>query len=74
MPNPIKPHYSGKLSVDFWKRVNALPEPVRGLVYLAGCALQEHEGRVLQMLKEAEEMQATNVAVATIGTYKATWP
>ena len=38
-----------------WARVEALnSEPVHSLLYIAFCALQDHENRVLQMLFEAE--------------------
>lgn len=48
--------YSGPESEGFWDRVHAIKNPTtRGLVYLAGCALQDHEGRVFQMLDQAEE-------------------
>ena len=47
-------HYSGPQSEALWRRVNALPEAQRTLLYLAGCALQDHEGRFWQMLLQAE--------------------
>ena len=55
MANRMRARYYGVLSIPFWKRVNALPEGVRDLVYLAGCGLQDHEERVLQMLALAEQ-------------------
>lgn len=45
--------YSGPKSVKFWTRVNSIkPESKRSLIYIAACALQDHEGRVFQMLRE----------------------
>ena len=50
-----KMHYSGVASKGFWDRVWEHKEDERfGLMYIAGCALQEHEARVLQMLAELE--------------------
>ena len=50
-----KRHYSGDGSKWFWDRVNKHKKDKRfGLMYIAGCALQEHEARVLQMLSELE--------------------
>lgn len=51
----MKPKYSGPKSLKFWARVNALTDPEHTLVYMAGCALQDHEGRVLRMLQVAEQ-------------------
>ena len=48
-------HYSGDLSKEFWAEVNALRDPLHAMVYLAGCALQDHELRVLKMLAEAKK-------------------
>ncbi len=48
--------YSGKASEGFWKRIaNIKNRRAHDLVYMAGCALQEHEERVLQMLAEAKK-------------------
>ena len=48
--------YSGKASEGFWKRVASIKNRrAHALVYLAGCALQEHEQRVLEMLAEAQK-------------------
>jgi hypothetical protein len=52
----MKPRYSGNKSVKFWARIADLPEPVRWVVYRAGCALQTHEEHVLAMLLEAEAL------------------
>jgi hypothetical protein len=44
-----------------WARVEALKsEPVHSLLYIALCALQDHENRVLQMLFEAETSEKRN--------------
>ena len=52
----LKPKYSGPLSRKFWDRVKAIkPEKLHMAIYTAGCALQDHEGRVLQMLEDAEK-------------------
>lgn len=48
--------YSGKASKAFWERIAAIKtKRAHDLVYIAGCALQDHENRVLQMLKRAEK-------------------
>ena len=52
----MKPKYSGPASRKFWDHINAIkPEKLHSLIYIAGCALQDHELRVLQMIAEAEE-------------------
>jgi len=51
------PQYSGKVSKKFWARVAAVKdEPTHSLLYIAACALQDHEGRVIQMFKEIERV------------------
>ena len=51
----MKPKYSGPNSRKFWDRVNAIkPEKLHSLIYIAGCALQDHELRVLQMIADVE--------------------
>ena len=53
---PILPHYSGKLSVEFWRRVNtSTGSPTREVLYYAGVLLQEMESRVLRWLADAEK-------------------
>ncbi len=48
--------YSGPASKKFWERIAEIKNRrVHDLIYIAGCALQDHEGRVLQMLDEAEK-------------------
>ena len=48
--------YSGDKSAKFWKRVRAIPWGQGGeAIYIAGCLLQDVEGRVLQALEAAEE-------------------
>ena len=51
---PLQPRYSGKLSKEFWKRVNALPPGEQERLYTAGCILQNVEGDVLRWLAEAQ--------------------
>ncbi len=47
--------YSGLASGPFWDRINKIRNKrERDLVYLAACALQDHENRVFQMLKCAK--------------------
>lgn len=47
--------YKGDASIEFWRRIaNIKTEPEHALAYIAGCALQEHEQRVLQMLAEID--------------------
>lgn len=49
-----KPRYSGSKSKKFWGRINAIKiEPTHSLLYQAGCALQNHESRVLEMIDAA---------------------
>ena len=53
----MEPVYSGQASKDFWKRIDLIKsEPERSLIYLAGCALQEHEARVLQMIEQLDRV------------------
>lgn len=47
--------YSGERSKRFWDRIRRLPEPEQAIVYLGGCALQDVEERVWQMIDEAEQ-------------------
>ena len=52
----MKLQYSGANSRKFWDRINAIKsEKLQSLVYLAGCALQDHESQVLAMIAEAEK-------------------
>lgn len=53
----FKRHYSGVRSLPFWNVVNALPDSDRTTLYLLGCALQDIEGRMIQLLMEAQERQ-----------------
>lgn len=56
MDGKLKPKYSGGLSGKFWGRINNIkPERLHNAIYLAGCALQDHEGRVLRMIADAEQ-------------------
>ncbi len=43
----LVPHYSGPLSVEFWRQVNATDDLT---LYTFGCSLQEIENRVLAAL------------------------
>ena len=57
-PKAISPRYSGNLSVKFWNLVNSYTDdPRKMMLYIAGCALQDHERRVLQMLEEMEKKE-----------------
>jgi hypothetical protein len=57
MKDPL-PIYSGERSTLFWKRIHSLKNDIRkGMMYDFGCALQNLEGRVLRLLKEAEMEQ-----------------
>lgn len=52
-PNPtpvFKPRYSGGLSQAFWDAVNARDDDS---LFVVGCALQDLEGRVLQLLNDS---------------------
>jgi len=52
----MKPKYSGAASVKFWNRIQEIkPAKLREAVYTAGCALQDHEQRVLRMIADAEK-------------------
>lgn len=51
----MDPQYSGSRSAEFWVRVRCLPEPHYSDLYLMGCALQDWEGRVLQLLQHYEQ-------------------
>ncbi len=50
--------YSGASSKRFWKRIHSIhDENLRNVVYIAGCALQDHEQRMIQILREAESSE-----------------
>lgn len=50
------PHYSGNGSRSFWARIHREPDPERRrTLYLLGCALQDMEGRMLQLLAPAAD-------------------
>ncbi len=52
----MKTHYSGPGSEVFWARIHKIEnKAARDLVYIAGCALQDHERRVLQMIEIASD-------------------
>ena len=53
----LKPHYSGALSTEFWRRVNALSDQQAEL-YACGVLLQNMEGDVLRWLAGAEAKEA----------------
>lgn len=50
----MKKRYSGRKSIEFWRRVNALPRPSQAILYRLGCILQNMEEFVLDALKRAE--------------------
>lgn len=51
----MKPTYSGQASDKFWGRIDKIePKRLRDALYVAGCALQDHETRVMQMLDAAD--------------------
>ena len=52
--NKLLPRYSGRLSLEFWNRVNNLKEPGQQSLYYCGVLLQNLEGSVLQWLENAE--------------------
>jgi len=51
----MEPHYSGKLSTPFWKKVHKLSEKNCNILYKCGCLLQNMEGDILQTLQNAEK-------------------
>ncbi len=60
MDGKLKPKYSGSLSQKFWDRVGKIkPARLNDAIYMAGCALQNHERLVLQMLIDAEQSKRT---------------
>lgn len=52
MPETPTPHYSGRASSAFWRKVNQRDDE-RHVLYLMGCALQDIESRMLQALASA---------------------
>jgi len=50
-------HYSGRASIEFWRRVHKLPEPDHRVLYMAGCLLQTMEETILRWLANAEAEQ-----------------
>lgn len=49
-----QPYYFGRISTGFWADVaNIKDKSMHDLVYVAACALQDHEKRVLQMMRMA---------------------
>lgn len=60
MKNEIDAKYHGKAAMAFWRKISAIKkEPEHTLAYIAACALQDHEQRVLQMLSEIEKSNHT---------------
>jgi hypothetical protein len=55
-PERMASHYSGDLSREFWKRVNALPAQHRASAYAAGVLLQNMESTVLDWLRNGESV------------------
>jgi len=58
VPPPLPAAYSGDGSMEFWKRVNALPWRIRWELYACGVLLQETESRVLGWLHAAESARS----------------
>jgi hypothetical protein len=56
----MEPHYSGKLSIPFWKRVHKLSEINNEVLYKCGCILQNMELDILQTLQNAEKEEWCN--------------
>jgi hypothetical protein len=57
-----KRRYSGKLSAEFWRRVNAIPKNQGGMtLYIMGCALQDLEIRTLQALDDLEQRKPLRI-------------
>lgn len=55
MKKKLKAHYSGNLSIPFWKKINALVDIDNkkwNRLYSMGCKLQNLEGDVLRLLGE----------------------
>ena len=48
MKKLLKPHYSGKLSKKFWKKINSIKGKKGDIYYTAGVLLQDIEGAVLR--------------------------
>jgi len=48
----LKCKYSGDESVEFWNRVNSLPDAEQQEMYLAGVLLQDMEEKILKILNE----------------------
>ena len=60
MSKPLKPHYSGKGSEYFWRRVNALKNREDWIAaYNLGCALQDVESRVLNFMNRGTTERIT---------------
>jgi hypothetical protein len=51
----MKPHYSGKNSVKFWKRINKLSGSRHDAAYTLGVVLQNLEEDVLYKIKKFED-------------------
>lgn len=50
--------YSGEKSIEFWRGIaNIQDRQAHDLIYIAGCALQDHEKRVLQMIRVALDVE-----------------
>ena len=57
--------YSGDKSRQFWNKINKFLKTnndVHSLLYITGCALQDLEGRMFQMLECAVKLQPTGKA------------
>jgi hypothetical protein len=63
--SPLEPRYSGDASIEFWGRIAGIRDTEGMLIYLAACALQEHEQRFFQMLKSIETARSPQATETT---------
>ncbi len=54
----------GKESTAFWDRINAVKGKNGTLLYSLGCDLQDLEGELLRLLKEAEDGKTNKRALS----------
>lgn len=56
----VRAQYSGLVSTKFWRRIAEIDNvKVRAVAYIAACALQDHENRVLQILSKLEKRKGS---------------
>ena len=54
MSEKLEPQYSGPASIKVWDRIAKIEDlGVHDMIYIAACALQDHETRLLQMIDAA---------------------